>query len=329
VVAIYNRTRHKAEKLAQAYGIPTVCSDVDELIGRENVDIVSVCMPHHLHFPISVAAIEAGKHVFCEKPLAMNYAQAREMWERAQKAGVKTGTQFGHRVLPSLVRLRDLILEGFVGQIRYLELKWCFDLASDPAFPLLWRFQKEIAGAGALGDLGVYAIDVARWLVGAFESVSGHLHTYIESRPIIPEGYNVGQVVQMAQDGTLPPAGGTGIVDNDDQCVFWATFEGGAQGVFRASRLDEDWSLRISGSRGALAWEGPDKLLGKRKGEQDYAKIEVPDDSPAATMVTPFIANVRDGTDLPPTFYDGMKAQEVLDAVIRSAQERCWISLPL
>lgn len=330
VVAIYNRTRHKAEQLAKEYEIPTVCSDVDELVNRDDVDIVSVSMPHNLHFPISITAIEAGKHVFCEKPLAMNGQEARQMWERAQRSGVKTGIQFAHRVLPSLIRLRELISEGFVGPIRYFEAKNCLDLVSDPAFPLVWRFKKDIAGAGALGDIGVYIIDAARWLVGEFESVSGSMHTFIESRPTIPDGYSLYQVIQLAKDKTLPLAQGTGTVDNDDECVFLATFDNDAQGLFRVSRLDNDRGLRICGSQGVLIWEQPgNKLLGKKKGEQAFSEIEVPDDQVAPTMVTQFISNIRNDTDLPPTFYDGMKAQEVMDAVIQSAEQRCWISLPM
>jgi predicted dehydrogenase len=329
LVAIYNRTRAKAEQLAKQYEIPSVCSQADEIWSRDDVDIVSVCMPHNLHYPISMAAIEAGKHVFCEKPLAMTYPEARQMWKRAQDSGVKTGIQFGHRALPSLVRLRELVSEGFVGQIQTFEARWCFDLGSDPAFPLVWRFKKAIAGAGALGDLGVYAIDAARWLVGEFRGVSGRMRTYIKSRPIVPDGYSLDQVVQMFKEKALPPAQGVATVDNDDVCVFVATFDNEALGLFRTSRLDDDWGLRINGSQGMLRWEQPgNKLLGKRRGEQALAEIELPKSQPVATMVTQFIANIRNDTDLPPTFYDGMKAQQVLDAVIQSAEQERWIPLP-
>jgi predicted dehydrogenase len=330
VAAIWNRTRHKAEALADEYEIPAICAEVDELVHRADVDIVSVCTPHFLHHPISMAAIEAGKHVFCEKPLAMNYAEARQMWERAQMAGVKTGIQFGHRVHPWLVKARALLSQGYLGEVRYVEVKWCLDLTSDPAFPLVWRFKRDLAGAGALGDLGVYAIDAARWLVGEFMGISASMRTYIERRPIIAEGYNLRQVEQMAREGTLPPPEGMGAVENDDECVFCARFECGAQGMFRTSRLENDGGLRIGGSEGVLVWEGIGKgLLRRKRGVRAFTEIEVPDDPGAATMVTQFISNIRNDTDMSPTFYDGMKAQGVIDAAMQSAEKGCWVSLPL
>jgi predicted dehydrogenase len=328
VVAIWNRTQRKAQALADEYGIPAVCAEVDDLVHRQEVDIVSVCTPHFLHYSIGMAAIEAGKHVFCEKPLAMNYAEARYMWERAQERGVKTGIQFGHRVLPALIEAQRRIARGYVGEVRYAAIRWCFDLGGDPGFPLVWRFRRDLAGAGALGDLGVYAIDLARWLVGAFERVSATLHTYIGRRPILPEGYNLRQVVQMVEEGTLPPAKEMGAVDNDDACVLCATFTGGVQGTIWASRLEDDWGLRIGGSQGVLRWEGADGALrGRRRAEAAFSPLDVPDGRGEATMVTQFVSNIRHDTDLPPTFYDGMKAQQVIDAALRSAKEGRWVSL--
>jgi predicted dehydrogenase len=275
-----------------------------------------------------MAAIEAGKHVFCEKPLAMDAQQAREMWSSAQRAGVKTGIQFGHRVAPAAVRMRKLIQDGTIGDIQYIEGSTCYDLGSDPGFPLVWRFSKEIAGAGALGDLGVYAIDAARWLVGEFAAVSGQMRTWIVERPLIPDGHTLHQVIDMYKGGVLDPDADMGQVDNDDECLFLASFASGAQGYFKSSRLyGGEWGIKVYGSRGMLAWEG-DKLLSKQHGEETFSVVDVQAPDPAPTIVTQFVANILEGTNQPPTFYDGLQAQEVMDTVIRSAEQGRWVSLP-
>ena len=134
VVAIFNRTRSKAEALAREFGIPRICEDADDLISGEDLDAISISMPHNLHHPLALAAIDAGKHVFCEKPLATDLQDAAEMWKRAREAGVKTGIQLGHRFSPALGRLRVLLRDGYVGQVRRIECSWCFDWANQ-VFP--------------------------------------------------------------------------------------------------------------------------------------------------------------------------------------------------
>lgn len=327
VVAIYNRTTTRAQAFADEYAIPDIYGNVESLLQRKDIDIVSISMPHHLHYPLVMAAIEAGKHVFCEKPLAMDAPQAREMWSSAQRAGVKTGIQFGHRVSPAAIRMRERIRDGSIGEIQYIEGSTCFDLGSDPAFPLVWRFRKEIAGAGALGDLGVYAIDAARWLVGEFAAVSGQVRTWIVNRPLIPDGYTLHQVIDMYKSGHLDPDADLGQVDNDDECLFLASFANGAQGYFKSSRLyGGEWGIKVYGSRGILAWEG-NTLQGKQQGEETFSTIEVPALDPAPTIVTQFVANILNDCDLSPTFYDGLRAQEVMDAVTISAEQQRWVSL--
>jgi predicted dehydrogenase len=329
VIAIYNRTQHKAEALAREFAIPYVCVDVYDLIHGNDVDAVSISMPHSLHHPLAIAAIEAGKHVFCEKPLATLLDDAREMWERAEQAGLKTGIQFGHRTLPALIQLRELLHEGYAGQVQYVECSWCFDWARDPAFPLVWRFRRDVAGAGALADLGVYAIDAARWLIGEFREVSACMRTYIDRRPLPMGNHSFDEIVHMARDGRYAVSGELGAVENEDECVFLATFENGAHGFFRASRLQGEQRLAVHGSEGVLVWTlGGDKLLGRRSGQGEYDEFPVPKAVAQATIVSQFLANIVDDTDLPPTFCDGVRAQAVIEAVIRSAERRCWVQVP-
>jgi predicted dehydrogenase len=329
VVAIYNRTQSKAEALAQEFAIPSVCAEVDSLICREDVGAVSISMPHSLHHPLALAAIAAGKHVFCEKPLATTLRDAREMWEQAEQRGIKTGIQFGHRFSPALNRLRALLLDGYVGQVQRLECSWCFDWARDPSFPLVWRFKRDLAGAGALADLGVYAIDAARWLIGEFRSVSGCLQTSVRERPVLAHERDFAEIVRMFSEGTLPPAQESGPVENEDECVFVASFENGAHGVFWASRMQDEQRLSVYGSQGVLTWHlRGETLYGRRSGHAELEPIPLPTNAAAPPFVSRFVASIRDGVERSPSFYDGLKAQEVIEAVLQSAHEQRWVPLP-
>ena len=329
ITAICSRQRHKAEILAEEFGIAVVCADADELIARDDVDIVGITTPHHLHRPLSLQAMKAGKHVFCEKPLALNAEEAREMWTCAQRTGMKTGVQFSERVnWPSLIRLREMIRAGDLGEIQYFEGAWSFDWAKSPDFPMGWRFRRDMAGAGALGDLGVYMIDVARWLIGEFTGVCGHLETSIRRRPVISELYDFAEVRRMSREGALPDAVGMAEVENDDACTILATFDSGAHGVIRASRLQRGNTIRVEGSKGACVWDLKSaKLMARQHDEEDYTEVSIQEGITVESMVTQFLANIRNDTNLPPTFYDGLRAQEVVDAVERSATERRWVEV--
>ena len=330
VVAITNRTEDRAASLAREFGISHVCSTADELVHRADVDAVSISLPHNLHHPMATLAIEAGKHVFCEKPLATSLFDARQMLARAQRAGVKTGIQFGHRVLPGLGKLRTLFQEGAIGRAEYLECSWCFDWARDPAFPLVWRFRRDAAGAGALADLGVYAIDVARWLLGEFNSVVGHLETFVAYRPLFSGGEHFDQVVRRVEEGTLDLSHDVGEVENEDECTWLATFACGAHGFFRSSRVRSEQRLLLSGSQGALLWRlDGDRLWERSGGQHTFVEVELARAAPRATFIDPFVRDVGRDTELGPTFLDGVRAQEVMDAVLISAVERRWTAVPV
>jgi predicted dehydrogenase len=215
-----------------------------------------------------------------------------------------------------------------VGQIHRFECSWCFDWARDSSFPLVWRFQRDVAGAGALADLGVYAIDAARWLIGEFQSVSGSLRTHVHERPVLAKGLNFDKIVQMSSSGTLPVAGKMARVENEDDCAFMASFENGAHGVFWASRMHDAQRLSIYGSEGALTWHlMGDELYGRRSGHAQFDPIPLPADGAAPTFVDHFVASVQDGVERSPSFYDGFKAQEVIEVVLLSAQQQHWVPL--
>ena len=328
VVAVCSRQYHKAVSLANEYGIPVVCTDAEALIQRDDIDIVCITTPHHLHHPFAVQAVNAGKHVFCEKPLALNVTEARDMWETSHNAGVKTGIQFSERFhWPSLIRLREMIQEGVLGEIQYFEGAWAFDWARSPDHPMSWRFQRDKAGTGALGDLGAYMIDAARWLIGEIASVSGHLVTYIKQRPLIPDLYDFAEIRQMQRENDLPKSTKIGDVENDDVCTVMVLFENGAHGIIRASRMQRFNTIRVEGSLGVCTWDLQNRILMHRSHRQEhYTEVPVQSGTTSPSMYTQFLANIRDDTDLPPTFYDGLKVQEVIDAVVKSAEDKRWVN---
>ena len=331
VVGIWNRTAVRAKALSEEFAIPRVEEDVGSLIHATDVDIISISMPHNLHYPLSIKAIKAGKHVFCEKPLAMNLREANDMWNEAERAGVKAGIQFSHRIDPTLMHLHDLVNDGYLGSIQHAEVRMCVDSGwRDGRFPLVWRLDKSIAGAGALGDLGVYAIDMARWLVGEISHVCATAKTFISKRPTISDKYNLYEAVQMATDGTTPETGETGIVDNDDECNIIVSFSAGAHGFIRASRFHADQGLKICGSRGEVRWDAKEgKLMGMIEPADTHSEICVPEVSDKQTIVSQFVSNIINDTDSPPTFFDGLKAQEVMEAAMLSAEEKKYVSLPM
>lgn len=328
VTAICSRQRPKAERLARDSGIPRVYDTAEELVRSSEVDAVSIATPHHLHHPFAMMALEAGKHVFCEKPLALNVIQARDMYAAAKRMNLKTGIQAGIRVgFPPLIHLQRLITEGAAGVVRYFEGVWGFDWAVYPDYPMSWRFKADESGAGALGDLGVYMIDAARWLAGEIASVSADMATFITQRPVITGTYDFAETRRMHRERTLPPATGWADVENDDACNLLIRFEHGAQGYIRSSRLYRHNVIRIEGSAGGFQWDmNSGQLLRRAAGEMGFTEEPVPQMPPEST-VTRFLQNVTTGSDEPPTFLDGLRAQEVIEAAAIAAREQRWVNL--
>ncbi|MFC1504063.1 Gfo/Idh/MocA family protein [Spirochaetota bacterium] len=328
VVAIYNRTTERAEKLAGEFNIADITGDAQEIIERKDIDIISISMPHNMHYDLSNAAVDAGKHVFCEKPLAMNYHEAKDMLERAEKAGVKTGIQFYPRIDPVMIKIKELIEEGYAGTVKHITLTFAADWCADPKFPMTWRFRKDMAGAGALADMGVYIIDSTRWLIGEFKAVSGVLKTHIKKRFVIHGRYDHHEIRNMVRTDTLPDTSETGEVENDDEVFFHALFENGAEGYLMASRVHTNREMKIEGSRGTLIKDyKTNKLFCKKTSESELKEIPVPKKDPNVTMISQFVRNIRQDTDIGPTYYDGMKAQAVIDAVISSAKKKQWVEM--
>jgi predicted dehydrogenase len=294
-----------------------------------------------MHYPVAMAAIEAGKHVFCEKPLGLNYLQARQMYEAAEAAGVKTGVGFVHRVTPAARLAHQILSAGELGDIYHVIAIFSSGGADFAERPMSWRRTRAKAGAGVLFDLGSHMVDMTRWwLSQEITSVCAHTRTFVEQRH-------------------WPGRDEWAEVETDDASVFLANFEGGAMGTFINSNVFTgrgfDQRAEVYGSRGALLYDqarpyalrvciGKEMLrlssewgVGRRK-EEPYPIVPVPEQLkdrwtphklPARSLNPDFIAAIRGGEAFLPTFYEGMKVQEVLEAAVISVEEGCWVKLPL
>src|SRR5579883_3191972 len=239
LVAVCDPLAENTQRAQETFAIPHVFADYPELFKLPGLDAVSICTPNVSHEPISLAALEAGLHVMCEKPLAMSLAGARRMYEAAKQAECRTAVNFRYRWIPAAGFVHDILQSGELGEIYQVYFNYFNGSLHDPATPIRWRQVRAESGTGVLGDLASHLIDLGRYWIGEISSVNARLRTIIRKRPLI--------------------GGGTGEVDTDDSCSFFATFSNGAEAVFNASRFatgrGNHQRAEIYGSKGALIYE--------------------------------------------------------------------------
>ncbi|MGH9398700.1 MAG: Gfo/Idh/MocA family protein [Terriglobia bacterium] len=331
------------EEAARQLGWEETMTDWRKVIERKDIDVIDICTPNHLHYPMAVAAAKAGKHIICEKPPGNSLAQAKEMLRAAEKAGVKHMLMHNYRKIPAVAFARKLIKEGRLGQIYHYHGSYLQDWILDPKFPLVWRLEKKYAGSGALGDIGSHATDLAQFLNSDIESVTGQLTTFIKQRPLLAE---LGE--GLAAKGSKR----MGRVTVDDDANFLARFRNGSVGVVESSRLcggrRNANTFQIYGSKGSLAFnlERMNELEfydgASPAGEQGYKRISVTEAVhpyvgawwPAGHIIGyehTFVHALHDFLTalekdrLPePNFYDGVKIVAVLTAVERSSKNGKW-----
>ncbi len=323
LVAVADPQIEGAQAVANQFGIPHAYANYQDLLGL--VDAVSVCTPNLYHEPITLAALAAGKHVLCEKPIAMDAAGARRMYEQAQAANLITAVNFRYRFIPAAWFAHDLIAGGELGEIYHIYAHYFNGSLTDPMTPMAWRQAKAESGSGALGDLGSHMIDLCRYWIGDIARVQGHLRTFTTERPT--------------------PGGGISTVDVDDASTTLLRFVNGAEAVINASRNgfghNNYQRVEVYGSKGGLIYEiekadvgGTELRLCLGAGQARYnafATVPVPPTYLAANperAMTDFIAAIRAQTPMTPDFADGLRCQEVLDAVEQSANGGGWIDLP-
>jgi len=340
------RDASKVAEAADRLGWESTETDWQAMLARSDVDLVDICTPGDTHMEIAVAALDAGKHVLCEKPLANSVAEAEVMAaaaERARARGVRAMVGFTYRRVPAIGLARRLIAEGRLGEIRHVRAQYLQDWLADDGVPLSWRLQKERAGSGALGDIGAHVIDLTQFITGdRIVGVAGMLETFVKERPL-PE----------STGGLGGPAGaGRGEVTVDDAAAFLARFGGGAQGVFEATRFATGRKnairIEVNGSHGSLAFDFEDMNLLHFYDARDDAAIAgfrrilvTEADHPYVHawwppghllgyehgfthQVVDLVNAIAAGEDPAPSFADGLQVQRVLEAVEQSSDKRGW-----
>jgi predicted dehydrogenase len=332
--AICGRDEAGVRDAAASLGWEGYETDYRRLLERDDIDLVDVATPGNTHHEMAIAALESGKHVLCEKPLANTVEGAREMLDAARAAGTINMVCFNYRRAPAVQLAKRLIDEGRLGEIRHWRAVYLQDFILDPELPLIWRFRKEVAGSGALGDLGAHLVDLAHFLVGPIETVVGTAETFIKERPLEES------------------SAGRGEVSVDDAAAFLARFENGAVGTFEATRLapgrKNHNSFEINGSGGSLVFDLErmnelqvyfEDVTAEANGFRTVLVTE-PGHPYAGAWWPPghiigyehtFVHTVKDlldgiagGESPAPTFEDGYRCQAVLDAVERSLESGTW-----
>ena len=332
---------------ADKFGWEDTETDWKKLVARPDIDVVDITAPSNFHKDVAIAAAENGKHVFCEKPLALTTADAREMLASAEKNNVKHQIGFNYRFAPAVLLAKKLIDEGKLGKIYHFRGSYLQDFIVDPDFPLIWRLDKNVAGSGSHGDLGAHVIDLARFLVGDFARVSGMNKTFIKKRPVVER--MIGLSASAADSAEM------GDVTVDDATIFMTEFECGALGVFEATRFalghKNDLSFEINGSKGSVKFnlericELQYFSADDEPGLQGFRTIQVTEGMhpyinhwwPAGHVIGyehtfvhemyEFMQAIALDKPTAPSFADGVKCCQILEAVERSAENGCWVGV--
>ncbi|MET7950764.1 Gfo/Idh/MocA family oxidoreductase [Micromonospora sp. NPDC005324] len=342
---ICGRDTAKVADAADTLGWDAYTTDWRDLINRDDIDVVDICTPGDSHAEIALAALAAGKHVLCEKPLANSVEEARAMTaaaDAARASGVRSMCGFNYRRVPAVTMMRQLVADGRLGVIRHVRATYLQDWIVDPQFPLVWRLQKDRAGSGALGDIGAHIIDLTQFVTGQrISGVSAVTETFVKERPLPAESSGLAASV----DGHTAP---TGTVTVDDAAVFVARLDGGALATYEASRFatgrKNALRVEINGSLGSVVFDlerlnelefydatrpaveqGFTRIL-VTEGEHPYMSAWWPPghiigyEHSFTHEMRDFIEAVATGVDPTPSFADALQVQLVLDAVARSAE---------
>jgi predicted dehydrogenase len=250
---LVGRSADATAAAAAKWGWAETSTDWTTAVARDDIDIVDIVTPGSSHVEIAIAALDAGKHVLCEKPLANTAAEAQAMAAAAERAaanGVYAMVGFTYRRVPAATMARDLVASGAIGQVRQVRAAYLQDWLVDAEAPLTWRLQKDLAGSGALGDIGAHAIDLAQFITGQrLTSVSGVMETFVTERPLLASSSGLG--------GTA--AAERGPVTVDDVALFTGRFDGGALGSFEATRMSTGRKnalrIEVAGSLGAVSFD--------------------------------------------------------------------------
>jgi predicted dehydrogenase len=346
LTAVAGRNPEALNAAAAKLGWASTETDWRRLIERDDIDLIDICTPGDTHTEIALAALEAGKHVLCEKPLANSVADAERMTEAAQAAadrGVFSMCGFSYRRTPALALAKRFVDEGRLGTLRHVRAQYLQDWLSDENAPMTWRLDKAKSGSGSLGDIGAHSIDAAQWITGQrISGVSALTETFVPERPL------AGNLVGLGGHGDAGADTPRGTVTVDDAALFTARFDGGPLGIFEATRYalgrKNAMRLEINGSRGSLAFdfeemnvlsyydatESPDagfRRIFVTEPEHPYAGNWWPTghglgyEHGFTHQVVDLLTAIATGRQPEPSFADALQVQQVLAAVEASAAD--------
>lgn len=334
VVALCGRRLEPAQKLAETWAIPQVFTDVDKMLAETELDALIVTSPNDTHYAYTMKGLEAHLHVLCEKPLALSYAHAKEMAEIAKAKGLTTMTPFTYSYMPTAQYLKHLVDDGYIGTPYHLNLRYYTGFGRDNSYS--WRFDKAIAGSGALGDIGSHFLYLAHWFFGEIEGVFANLGTHISRPDRIPSGETYDQA--------------------DDNAIVTFRFKNGALGTVQASTVANEetpfgqvHAMELHGSEGSLHsftdWDTVQEVQGARVGEGPVKGLEIPETiwqnarrdtvhntykdvfRTQETMARAFVSAIAEDKTVTPSFKEGAYIQKVLEAALRSHEQGSWIEL--
>jgi predicted dehydrogenase len=334
---IIGRNAEKLQEAADTWGWEHTCADLSTALATYPIDVVDIATPNDSHYPLAMAAIAAGKHVICEKPLALTAEECETMTAAASQAGVHVGVWHNYRRCPAASLARQLIEQGEIGDIRHVRGIYLQDWLADPASPATWRMRKEFCGSGAHGDLNAHLIDMTRFLTGAeFERVHALAKTFTPSRP----NANGGDPVE---------------VDVDDALLMYGELSNGALVSCEATRVATGRKncnqIEINGTKGSIIWnfERMNELeffsTSDLRAAQGFRRIMCMDEPhPYAAAYWPdghiigyehtfintladYLTTLADRSEFRPNFADGWANQRVLDAALTSTETGAWVRI--
>ncbi len=308
IVAVCNRTRASSEKFAKEYDIPEVVEQWEDLIDRSDVDAVLIGTWPYMHRILTVSALDAGKHVFCQARMAMNYEDAKAMYLRARRSD--RVTMLCPATPPGDPQLRKLLNDGYVGRVYAAGLRACDDSLADSETPFMWRMNPDLSGYNTM-TLGIFAENMRRWL-GDTRSLCAHGKTFIPDR----KDPDTGQRKRVGVFDTLMISS-----EAESGALVQYTFSG-------VTRFSGPNRVEIFGSDGAIHYDlEANEIRGARKGDLELAFIPF-DEVEDRTIEQDFIDAIREGREGHPDFYDGLKYMEFTEAVYRSVETGKRIDLP-
>ncbi|HSL42102.1 MAG TPA: Gfo/Idh/MocA family oxidoreductase [Anaerolineales bacterium] len=329
ITAICGRNRSSVEHLAAKYNISNVFTDYKEMINQGGFDAILIGTPDDLHYEMTLQGLDAGLHVLCDKPLAVTAKQAWEMYQAAENAKVIHMVLFTYRWMPFFRYVKDLIDQGYVGRCYHAEFRYLMGYARQKEYQ--WRFDQKRAN-GALGDLGVHMIDMARWLVGNISQVCAQLGVFVER----------------------PGADGGPIVPANDSALLLTEFANGTHGAIQASVVahladrEMQQQVKLYGEAGTLEidvpYGGPQAgavIRAARNDDQQFQTLGVPANywgdvsqsnpwevfNHQSAGCRAFIDGILENHLVTPTFYDGYKAQQVMEAAMDSHRSAKCVSI--